>query len=62
MRGDGIGKDHRIPLAELKCMIPKRVKELELYLGLGCAARRRGGAEDRPALGHLTVSKEERCL
>ena len=38
----GIGKDHRIPLAELKCMSPKRVKELNLYLGLGCAARRRG--------------------
>src|ERR1700676_1982816 len=35
----GIGKDHRIPLAELKCMSPKRVKELDLYLG--CAARRR---------------------
>src|SRR5258708_4713665 len=38
----GIGKDHRIPLAELKCMSPKRVKELDLYLGLGRAARRRG--------------------
>ena len=38
----GIGKDHRIPLAELQCMSPKRVKELNLYLGLGCAARRRG--------------------
>ncbi|MCU1342195.1 MAG: hypothetical protein JWN92_1618, partial [Candidatus Acidoferrum typicum] len=36
----GIGKDHRIPLEELKCMSPKRVKELNLYLG--CAARRRG--------------------
>jgi hypothetical protein len=39
---DGIGKDHRIPLAELKCMSPKRVKELDLHLDLGCAARRRG--------------------
>jgi len=41
---NGIGKDHRIPLAELKCMSPKRVKELDLYLGLGLgrAARRRG--------------------
>ena len=38
----GIGKDHRIPLAELKCMSPKRVKELDLYLGSGGAARRRG--------------------
>jgi hypothetical protein len=38
----GIGKDHRIPLAELKCMSPKRVKELDLHLDLGCAARRRG--------------------
>ena len=38
----GIGKDHRIPLAELKCVSPKRVKELDLYLGLGRAARRRG--------------------
>ena len=39
---NGIGKDHRIPLAQLKCMSPKRVKELDLYLGLGCAAQRRG--------------------
>ena len=38
----GIGKDHRIPLAELKCVSPKRVKELDLLLGLGRAARRRG--------------------
>ena len=36
-----LDKDHRIPLAELKCMSPKRVKQLDLYLG--CAARRRGG-------------------
>src|SRR4029077_475853 len=34
-RARGIGKDHRIPLAELKCMSPKRVKELDSYLGLG---------------------------
>jgi hypothetical protein len=40
--GAGIGKDHRIPLAELKCMSPKRVKQLDLYLDLGRAARRRG--------------------
>ena len=38
----GIGKDHRIPLAELKCMSLKRVQELDLYVGLGRAARRRG--------------------
>jgi len=31
----GIGKDHRIPLAELKCMSPKRVKVLDSYLGVG---------------------------
>jgi hypothetical protein len=41
-RWSGIGKDHRIPLAELKCMSPKRVKELDLYLGSGRAARWRG--------------------
>jgi hypothetical protein len=39
---DGIGRVHRYPLFELKSMSPKRVKELELSLSLGCAARRRG--------------------
>jgi len=38
----GIGKVHRIPLAELQCMSPKRVMQLNLYLDLGRAARRRG--------------------
>ena len=47
----GIGKDHRIPLAELKCVSPKRVKVLDLYLGVGRAARRRGEEPGRtPAL------------
>src|SRR5258708_34854358 len=40
--GIGLGKDHRIPLVELKCMSPKRVRELDLHLGFGSAARRRG--------------------
>lgn len=35
-------KDHCIPLAELKCMSPKRLKVLDLYLGAGRAARRMG--------------------
>ncbi len=47
MGGYGIGKDHRIPLAELKCMSPKRVKELDLYLGAGRAARRGGEVPGR---------------
>src|SRR6202140_4203219 len=38
----GIGKVHRMPLAELKCMSPNRVNELNLYLGLGRATDRIG--------------------
>ena len=38
----GRAYSHRIPLTRLKCVSEKRVKELNLYLGLGGAARRRG--------------------
>jgi hypothetical protein len=44
----GIGKDHRIPLAELKCMSPKRVKELDLYLGAGRARTIKSAHGRRP--------------
>ena len=48
---NGIGKDHRIPLVELKCISPKRVKELDLFVGAGRAARRRGEEPGRaPAI------------
>jgi hypothetical protein len=58
-QNDGRAYSHRIPVAELKCVSEKRRKELNLYLGLGCAARRRGeepgraprvksGRHDRP--------------
>ena len=38
----GRAYSHRIPLARLKCMSPRRVLELDLLLKLARAARRRG--------------------
>ena len=51
----GRAYSHRIPLARLKCVSAKRRKELDLYLGLGRAARRRGeepGRAPRVKSGH----------
>ena len=47
---NGIGKVHRIPLAELKCMSPKREKELAARLGgePGRAARIESAHGRRP--------------
>jgi hypothetical protein len=44
-------KGSSYPLAELKYMSPKRVKELDWYLGEGRAARRRGEFPGRMLIG-----------
>ena len=46
-RVNGRAYSHRIPLAELKCMSPKRVKELDLFWVWG--ARPGGGGRSRAA-------------
>jgi hypothetical protein len=38
-----LDEDHRIPLAELKCMSPKRVKQLDFVFGFGVRGPAEGG-------------------
>jgi hypothetical protein len=49
----GIGKDHRIPLAELQSVSPKQVNELDSYQGLGWGAAAMG----EKGFGNSRVSK-----
>ena len=52
----GIGKDHRIPLAELQSVSPKQVNELDSYQGLGWGAAAMG----EKGFGNSRVSKRGR--
>ena len=46
-KGSGRAYSHRIPLAGLKCVSPKREKELGFLLSLGRGAPRGGGEPGR---------------